>query len=530
MAELTYEDFKQRVNIQDLLVDAGYSLNRRDGLRYPCYVRMGSDGKRVRGDKFIVTGNGLCCWRPSAQKNYNVISFIKEHPHFFSEYIPGMNKDRLVNLVCNRLLNHPVEQRPSVSVERERLKKVFDLKEYERLDFRRDDWDSQKDFYPYFKSRGITLDTLRAFSNHFFIAMRTTSNGKTYANLSFPLRKPNDLGTIVGLEERSRANSEGKTIYKGLAAGSNAAEGLWIACPAGTALDKVKDVYWFESAYDAMAFYQINKNRLKDGENRGSEKELSLLEKSVFVSTSGNPSVQQIKGMIAETSEANHHLCFDRDRAGQMFAINFALTKAGKVFNTYVTPKGKLIVTDTTDKYQRYELNLEPFEFDRLARIIGVDTQTQRSEMTEYMESLRNKENIFSGEEYLLPPDLLNAYGKYEVACEEFHSAKYSGLVCKEELEELASDAYLSHDAYVSAMKDAVSQYNSASQSGRLIYEPCKQEYKDWNDQLLGKRIVEEEDNAIDKASENSVVTGNSPEERDEEYDEEEERTSHFHR
>lgn len=47
MSELTYDDFKSRVNIQDLLVDAGYRLNRRDGMRYPSYVRIGSDGKRV---------------------------------------------------------------------------------------------------------------------------------------------------------------------------------------------------------------------------------------------------------------------------------------------------------------------------------------------------------------------------------------------------------------------------------------------------------------------------------------------------
>lgn len=410
--------------------------------------------------------------------------------------------------------------------DRERSNKTFNLKEYERLEFRGDDWDSQKAFYPYFKSRGITLDTQRAFSNHFFIAMRETSNGKTYTNLSFPLRKPNDLETIVGLEERSRANAEGKTNYKGMAAGSNATEGLWIACPTGEALDKAKDVYWFESAYDAMAFYQITKNELKNGENRDSEKELSLLDKSVFVSTGGNPSIHQFKGVIIEIPEANHHLCFDRDRAGQMFAINFALTKAGKVFNTYVTPKGKLVVTDNTDKYQRYELNLEPFEFNRLARIMGVETRTQRSEMTEYMESLRNKEDIFSGDEYLLPTDLLNAYGRYEVACEEFESARCSGLVCQEDLKDLGDELKTSYEAYKAAMRDAVSQYESA---GRTIYQPCEKEYKDWNDQLLGKRIAAEEDNTVDKASENSVTAGNSPEEKDEENNEEE-RTSHFHR
>lgn len=527
MAELNYEDFKSRINIQDLLADAGYSLNKRDGLRYPSYVKIGSDGRRVRGDKFIVTRNGLCCFQPPEQKNYNVISFIKEHPHFFSEYTPGMNTDRLVNLVCNRLLNQPIDRRPSVVAGRERSEMVFDPQAYKRLDFRRNDWDNQKAFYPYFKSRGIALDTQCAFRDNFFIAMREASNGRTYSNLSFPLRKPNDLATIVGMEERGRANTEGKVMYKGMAAGSNATEGLWIASPSGEALDKAKDVYWFESAYDAMAFYQLTKNELKNGRNRSLEKELSRLDKSVFVSTGGNPSIYQFKGMIAETPEANHHLCFDRDRAGRMFAINFAMTKAGKTFNTHVTPKGKLIVVDTTDKYQRHEFNPEQFEFDRLLKILGADTQTQRSEMKEYMQSLRNKEDIFSGDEYLLPPDLLKAYAKYESACEEYHSAKYSGLVCKEDLEDIGNELITSNKAYKAAMRDAVSQYESV---GQTIYQPCEKEYKDWNDQLLDKRITAEEDNALDKALGNSVAAGNNPEERDEAYHEEEERTNHFHR
>ena len=33
--ELTYDDFLQRLDIQDILMDAGYHLNKRDGLRYP---------------------------------------------------------------------------------------------------------------------------------------------------------------------------------------------------------------------------------------------------------------------------------------------------------------------------------------------------------------------------------------------------------------------------------------------------------------------------------------------------------------
>ena len=87
--DLTYDDFLQRLNIQDVLIDAGYHLNRRDGLRYPSYVRIDSEGRRIRGDKFIVTQQGKCCFQAQQQKVYNIISFIKEHPQFFTEYRVG---------------------------------------------------------------------------------------------------------------------------------------------------------------------------------------------------------------------------------------------------------------------------------------------------------------------------------------------------------------------------------------------------------------------------------------------------------
>ena len=67
--DLTYDDFLQRLNIQDVLIDAGYHLNRRDGLRYPSYVRLDSDGRRIRGDKFIVTQQGKCCFHAQQQKD-----------------------------------------------------------------------------------------------------------------------------------------------------------------------------------------------------------------------------------------------------------------------------------------------------------------------------------------------------------------------------------------------------------------------------------------------------------------------------
>ena len=113
------------------MVDAGYTHYKRDGLRYPSYVRRDSDGKRIPGDKFIVTANGLCCFQPPVQKNYNVISFIKEHPDLFSDYTHGMDKDRLVNLVCNRLLNEPVEDRETKIINTKQNQEPFDINKYQ---------------------------------------------------------------------------------------------------------------------------------------------------------------------------------------------------------------------------------------------------------------------------------------------------------------------------------------------------------------------------------------------------------------
>lgn len=91
------------------------------------------------------------------------------------------------------------------------------------------------------------------------------------------------------------------------------------------------------------------------------------------------------------------------------------------------------------------------------------DSQSKQNSMKEYIESLRNQDDIFSGDEYLLPSDLLKIYGKYEIACEEYHSARCSGLVCKEDLEDIGNELKTAYKAYKTAMRDAVSQYQSVT-------------------------------------------------------------------
>lgn len=69
--ELTQDDFLQRIDIRDILLDAGYRQNRRFGLRLSSFIRTDNEGKRIRGDKFVITQHGKCCCQPPQQKEYN---------------------------------------------------------------------------------------------------------------------------------------------------------------------------------------------------------------------------------------------------------------------------------------------------------------------------------------------------------------------------------------------------------------------------------------------------------------------------
>ena len=209
--ELTYQDYMQRLSVQDVLRDAGYVRNRKDGLRYPSFVRLTRDGQ--------------FCFHPPVQKNYNVISLIKEHPQFFREYEAGMNLDKLVNKVCHRLLNTPYEEKETKVREPQPELKPFDLKDYTLHRIKTGDYDSYKPFYPFFKHRGLDLVTQIAFREGFVLADRDVpgKKGVKVRNLSFPLTVPGGDGTVVGFEERGRLRRDGSGAYKGKAAGSNGA-------------------------------------------------------------------------------------------------------------------------------------------------------------------------------------------------------------------------------------------------------------------------------------------------------------------
>ena len=455
--ELTYNDFLQRLDIRDVLLDAGYHQNRRFGLRLPSFIRMDSEGKRIRGDKFVITKQGKCCTQPPRQREYNVVSFIKGHPLLFAEYREGMDLDRLVNLVCSRLLNRPVVQ------SRQDIR-PFHIADYDLHKFDPRDRETQKKFHLYFKNRGIDLSTQYAFHRHFCLATKYDAEETIHTCLAFPLTLPKGDGTVVGFEERDCVRIDGSSNYQDKAEEGNTNEGLWIVSPAQTPLAEAKHVYWFESAYDAMAYYQLHQAQNKD------------LRKAVFISTGGAPSQQQFKGAIKATPHASHHLCFDHDRAGQVYAIHFALTHAGWNFSTCLSQTGRLIVQNNSEDYSQYEIELEPFNFEKITAILGINDAKQNLKNGE-------RDDMGIGDGYLQEMRM--------VCMDEYDMARDEGSASEEELEKMRSN--------LEAIEKAIDASISGPEAtGCILYESAAEGYKDWNDQLLGKRIKPEKDNLDD--------------------------------
>lgn len=450
--EQTFENYRNRLDIRDVLEDAGYTLYKRDGLRYPAYVRLDSDGRRISGDKYLVSPGRNCCFQPPTIKLYSVTSFIWEHPDLFSEYRQGIKESALVHKVCQRLLNMPVELTSKRVFDPVREGKTFDIKDYQVQHFHPNNFDSQKPFYVFFKSRGIDFATRCAFHDSFVLATKTEKDGSIYKNLSFPMHIPGQPDRCVGFEERGYPRKDG-TARKGMAAGSNASEGVWMASPKGTDLKDAKHVFIFESAYDAMSFYQLRMKQESGLDYQGRRD----LKSVVFVSTGGNPSYGQIHGLITHAPNATFHLAFDNDMAGKQFAANFEeIARA-------ISP----VASDKVAVEMKPFIESLPKPLDTTKDLLAIDDE-------QYDE---------------LPKPLRELYLKYDSAREEALEYHYSPFLCQEDKQDAADKMNLAYKEFKDALFENLNVKEGQSlQPVKTMRETPSEGYKDFNDELLDKK------------------------------------------
>ena len=437
--KLTHNDFLQRLDIRDVLLDAGYRQNRRFGLRLSSFIRTDSEEKRIRGDKFVITQQGKCCCQPPRQKEYNVVSFIKEHPALFAEYYEGIDLNRLVNLVCSRLLNIPFEEYEVQTVPVKQDLRPFDITDYDLHRFNPQDHEMQEIFYPYFKNRGIDLSTQNAFHRHFCLATKHGADGAAYTCLAFPLTLPKEGGTVVGFEERERMRMDGCDSYKGKSEESNESEGLWIASPAGTPLAEAKHIYWFGSTYDAMAYYQLHQAKNKD------------LRKAVFISTGGKPIGKQMREILDLTIPARQHICFDNTRKGSN--LTWDLQK----------------------------------EICRSVRFAIEETPERKP----YLDSIPDGGDLTVGEFYLLPKGGLQEICiRFDAESEEAESMRSSGLCAPEDVQDQIDTTNKCYREYREKLREFLGIDREHDVS--ITWESPDYRHTSWNEQLLAEQKREE--------------------------------------
>lgn len=329
---IDYKEAKKRISIISILLDWGYKFDKTKGSVSPNFVLRDEHGREI--DRVIISNptnseqQGF--WRRNGSKG-DLIIFIKENINRFG--LTGRNETDTVTRILEKLMNveedktlssGPVQQhkRPENN-DKNKLQqkhpgnkdlhqwldqqgigeaKVFDPTRYERKPAR----EHIDEMMTFFESRGIARETVEDFAP--CIELVTPLPYPT--NIGFPYRVPG-TNAIAGYELR------GFRGFKGKAEGTNSRSGLWLADFSDGRPSWVRKVFFFESALDAMAFYQLKQDELR-------------LEQCVFASTGGSFSDQQVTGTMDRYSRAVAVDCFDNDLQGRIYGCRMiALLEGG---------------------------------------------------------------------------------------------------------------------------------------------------------------------------------------------------------
>ncbi len=303
MSNLSFQELKARVSIIDVATYLGYQLDKTKGVKYPSYVL--SSGKDEVDRIYITnpTNNSTQgFWRRSSTKGGDVIAFVREQIDRFN--VSGFNDIDRVNKILHSFANSvfvpPTQQTGYKAMF---TPKPFDESRWEKVDnsYFRD---------RIFASRGIDRQTSMMFSQHIQL-IKDKQAKNNFVNLGFPYRIPGD-SKCIGYEIRGIGG------FKSKASGTDSTNGMWIA-DFTQSKQEAKNIFIAESAFDAIAFYQIHRNQLS-------------LMSSVFVSFGGSFSDQQFKNLTNYYSASKPVLLFDDDLYGRIYDIRaFALMLDKKV-------------------------------------------------------------------------------------------------------------------------------------------------------------------------------------------------------
>ena len=292
--KVNFKELKSRVGVTDVAYALGYRLDRKAGVGRYIELVLG-DGREKRDTLIVSHPNDRASqtfFRRNGSKG-DVLTLIRENLDAF--LVSGKDEWQKVAKVMARFANMP---EPEYSDDHEYVKSVraasvFDASRYETRPVNPDKIPSL------FSGRGLSDETVRRFAP-FISLIRDKRNGSFDGyNIGFPYTDTG--GQVKGYEIRSYGG------YKSKAAGTDSSSAAWVADFSGGNPEAVRSVFFCESAFDAMAFHQMNRSRLHPD--------------VALVSLGGTFSDNQIVGTMNRFPNAKAFDCFDNDISGRIYGL-----------------------------------------------------------------------------------------------------------------------------------------------------------------------------------------------------------------
>lgn len=354
-----FKTLKSRVGIDDIALSLGYRLNRRAGLgRY--IELMLPDGQGGKKDTIVISHprekGKQTFFRRSDGHNGDVINFILENKSSLG--VSGKNDWDIVSQVLSKFANEPLPEnirRQSESYQNGYTAVSFDPSRYDVNPV----LGNLSTVSRIFEQRKINFETLKTFAP-WIDTIQDKHYPSKYYNVGFPYKKPGS-DKVEGYEIR------GASGFKMKAAGTNSRECAWIVDFSKSADPKeIRNVLFAESAFDVMALYQANKEKLADD-----------LDHTVLVSVGGALSRKQVQNIMDHYSEARAVDCFDNDLTGRIYG--FRLVDS-------VERLGLNIVTDNDKLRISYNGNYEEHSGKKkLSEILGSNKANAKGKGIEFV-------------------------------------------------------------------------------------------------------------------------------------------------
>ena len=353
--KIVFSDMKRKVGITDVASTLGYSINRKAGVKKYLEYNLGptenpSDTIIVRQD---CNKEQQTFFRRNGEKG-DVITLIRENLNSFN--VPGDNEwIRTANVLAS-LANMPYIENKSEPLSKDmesNLSQNFDPARYQTLDI------IPENPHWVLKKRGFSQDTINDFKNKITLVRDIKMKNYDGYNIGFPYIDPLK-GQLAGYEIR------GGVGFKSKAAGTDSANSFWCAEFIRKPDFKVSHIFLFESGFDAMAFYQINKAKIQNTN-------FSLIS---FGGAFSQSQIDRVKWKYRDT-DAIYFDCFDNDLAGNVYSANLVKYVDGihVKFDYKGVDEKKEIILSISDK--KLTVPADKFNFEKTAEKAGVKYMVQ---------------------------------------------------------------------------------------------------------------------------------------------------------